>query len=73
MSLQTETHDFLVEIGTEELPPTALLKLSNSFTAQVIAGINAAELKLVGYVAMSLIWCTWVFGSGSNSLMQWMW
>lgn len=45
MSIQTETSDFLVEIGTEELPPTTLLKLSNSFTAQVIAGINAEELN----------------------------
>ncbi|MEH6557653.1 MAG: glycine--tRNA ligase subunit beta [Oceanicoccus sp.] len=45
MSNQTETRDFLVEIGTEELPPTALLKLSNSFTAQVIAGINSADLN----------------------------
>ena len=37
--------DFLVEIGTEELPPTALLKLSNSFTEQVRAGIAAEELN----------------------------
>ncbi|WP_101758671.1 glycine--tRNA ligase subunit beta [Oceanicoccus sp. KOV_DT_Chl] len=37
--------DFLVEIGTEELPPTALLKLSNSFTEQVEAGIRAAGLE----------------------------
>ena len=28
MSNQSDAHDFLVEIGTEELPPTALLKLS---------------------------------------------
>jgi glycyl-tRNA synthetase beta chain len=45
MSIQTETRDFLVEIGTEELPPTALLKLSNSFTAQIIAGISSADLN----------------------------
>lgn len=45
MSANTKTNDFLVEIGTEELPPTALLKLSNSFADQVLAGINAAELN----------------------------
>ncbi|MFA7553199.1 MAG: glycine--tRNA ligase subunit beta [Spongiibacteraceae bacterium] len=39
------TQDFLVEIGTEELPPTALLKLSNSFTAQIEAGLNSEELS----------------------------
>ena len=37
--------DFLVEIGTEELPPTALLKLSTSFTNQIKAGIEAAGLN----------------------------
>ena len=38
------SEDFLVEIGTQELPPTALLKLSNSFTAQIKAGIEAEGL-----------------------------
>ncbi len=37
--------DFLVELGTEELPPTALLKLSNSFTEQVKNSISAAGLN----------------------------
>ncbi|MGK0501048.1 MAG: glycyl-tRNA synthetase beta chain, partial [Oceanicoccus sp.] len=37
--------DFLVEIGTEELPPTALLKLSNSFTEQVHKAITDAGLN----------------------------
>ena len=40
--------DFLVEIGTEELPPTALLKLSTSFTEQVKNGIKAEELNFSG-------------------------
>ena len=40
--------DFLVEIGTEELPPTALLKLSNSFTEQVKNGVEAEELNFCG-------------------------
>lgn len=39
------SQDFLVEIGTEELPPTALLKLSNSFTEQVRSGIEASGLS----------------------------
>lgn len=36
--------DFLVELGTEELPPKALLGLSKAFTAGIVAGLN--ELKL---------------------------
>lgn len=37
--------DFLVEIGTEELPPKALSKLAQSFAQGVIAGL--AKLNLV--------------------------
>jgi glycyl-tRNA synthetase beta chain len=36
--------DFLVELGTEELPPKALQKLSTAFSAGVSAGIEAACL-----------------------------
>jgi glycyl-tRNA synthetase beta chain len=36
--------DFLVELGTEELPPKALLALSNAFTAGVVDGFKAANL-----------------------------
>ncbi len=36
--------DFLVEIGTEELPPKALSRLSDAFTAGVIEGLDAAGL-----------------------------
>lgn len=39
------SHDFLVEIGTEELPPTALLKLSNSFTASIKQSLVAHDLN----------------------------
>ena len=39
------SHDFLVEIGTEELPPTALLKLSNSFTASIKQSLSAEDLN----------------------------
>ena len=36
--------DFLVEIGTEELPPKALSRLSDAFTASVLEGLATAEL-----------------------------
>jgi glycyl-tRNA synthetase beta chain len=36
--------DFLVEIGTEELPPKALLALSEAFVAGVAAGLDKAAL-----------------------------
>jgi glycyl-tRNA synthetase beta chain len=36
--------DLLIEIGTEELPPKALLKLSNAFTAGITEGLRKAEL-----------------------------
>ena len=39
------TADFLVEIGTEELPPTALKKLSNAFLEGIQLGLDACELN----------------------------
>jgi len=42
MSIQTEA--FLVEIGTEELPPKALNKLANAFASGIEAGLQEAEL-----------------------------
>ncbi|MFT7300017.1 MAG: glycyl-tRNA synthetase beta chain [Porticoccus sp.] len=36
--------DFLVEIGTEELPPKALLTLSNAFRDEIISRFKAEEL-----------------------------
>ena len=36
--------DFLVELGTEELPPKALLKLSRAFQAGVIEGLKNESL-----------------------------
>jgi glycyl-tRNA synthetase beta chain len=39
------THDFLVEIGTEELPPKALKTLSDSFTQGIEEGLKAAGLS----------------------------
>lgn len=35
------SQDFLVELGTEELPPKALLTLSTAFTAGIKAGLSA--------------------------------
>ena len=39
------TRDFLVELGTEELPPKALKKLSEAFTAGIIEGFEKAGLQ----------------------------
>lgn len=39
------TRDFLVEIGTEELPPKALKRLSEAFTAGITTGLTDAGLK----------------------------
>ncbi len=39
-----EHKDLLIEIGTEELPPKALQKLSKSFSSEIIAGLKKAEL-----------------------------
>lgn len=36
------TRDFLVEIGTEELPPKSLLALSTAFADGLVAGLDAA-------------------------------
>ena len=38
------THDFLVEIGTEELPPKALKTLSNAFTQGIENGLKSAGI-----------------------------
>ena len=40
-----KTRDFLVEIGTEELPPKSLAELSRAFTDGIVAGLDAAGLK----------------------------
>jgi glycyl-tRNA synthetase beta chain len=41
----TEKRDLLVEIGTEELPPKALRRLSNAFAEGMNKGLDAAVLK----------------------------
>ena len=40
--MSTET--LLIEIGTEELPPTALKTLSESFSGSIIEQLTEAEL-----------------------------
>ncbi|MDA3806367.1 MAG: glycine--tRNA ligase subunit beta [Thiomicrorhabdus sp.] len=42
--MTTTTEAFLVEIGTEELPPKALKKLSEAFASGIEAGLVEAEL-----------------------------
>ena len=37
--------DFLVEIGTEELPPKALSKLSQAFTGGIVDGLMKAGFE----------------------------
>ena len=53
--MSTTTKDFLVELGTEELPPTQLKKLSDSFTAGIEAGLKEAGLsdgiEVISYAA----------------------
>lgn len=41
----SDTADLLFELGTEELPPVALKRLSEALTAEFVAGLNRANLK----------------------------
>ncbi len=41
----TMSADFLVEIGTEELPPKALLRLSNAFRDEILSQLKAEQLS----------------------------
>ena len=38
-------HDFLVELGTEELPPKALKTLSDAFTQGITSGLKEAGVS----------------------------
>ena len=40
----SETKDLLLEVGTEELPPTALLRLGNAFKDDIEKGLESAKL-----------------------------
>jgi len=46
MSATPMTEDLLIEIGTEELPPKALTKLSNAFTQGVVDGLKKAGFEI---------------------------
>jgi glycyl-tRNA synthetase beta chain len=39
------TRDYLIEIGTEELPPKALASLSKAFSGEILAGLKRLELS----------------------------
>ncbi len=41
----TDVRDLLIELGTEELPPKALKKLSSAFEAGIKSGLEKAELS----------------------------
>ena len=43
--MKSNTRDFLVELGTEELPPTQLKKLSDAFKQGILDGLDTAELR----------------------------
>ena len=43
--MKIERHDFLVELGTEELPPKALRGLEEAFSSGVRAGLDKASLE----------------------------
>ena len=49
---------FLVEIGTEELPPKALRSLAEAFAAQVTAELDAANLSHgeVSWLLHRVVW-----------------
>jgi len=45
MTTMTDTQDLLFELGTEELPPVALKRLSESLTTEFKAGLDNAMLE----------------------------
>lgn len=49
-----EQQNLLFELGSEELPPKTLLKLSNALLDGIVQGLNAAELGFTG----SKAYCT---------------
>ena len=50
--MKIEHHDFLLELGTEELPPRSLLTLQKALVSALATGLDKAELahgELTGY------------------------
>jgi len=41
-----KTHDFLLELGTEELPPKLLIKLSNSLRDNVVEELEQLGIAI---------------------------
>ena len=46
MSATPKKDDLLIELGTEELPPKALKKLSIAFTRGVVDGLKKAGFEI---------------------------
>ncbi len=44
----TTSKHLLFELGSEELPPKTLLKLSNALLSNIVQGLTAAELNFTG-------------------------
>ena len=44
-----KTHDFLLELGTEELPPKLLLKLSNSLKDNLSLEFEKLNIEWIDY------------------------
>ena len=59
----TTSKHLLFELGSEELPPKTLLKLSNALLNNIVQGLNVAELKFTGSKAyatprrLALLFC----------------
>lgn len=49
----TETQHLLFELGSEELPPKTLLKLSNALLDGIVAGLKAADLHFTASKALA--------------------
>jgi len=48
-----EVRDFLVELGTEELPPTALKRLSDAFAESIKVGLEKADIPFTEVKALA--------------------
>ncbi len=44
--MSTDAKDLLIELGTEELPPKALRKLSDAFTTGIVEGLKKAGFEI---------------------------
>ena len=48
-----KTHDFLLELGTEELPPKLLVKLSSSLKNNIINELQQLNISTSNVIAYS--------------------